>query len=1071
MRTKFRLLFLTLTGVLLTAQAAIAQTYQPSNRIPIADNSQIGTQVSGANNNFDITGGLQRGQNLFHSFQDFSVPTGGSASFNNPAGNRSIITRVTGNLFSDINGLIQTNGANFLLINPNGVVFGPGVRLDIGKAFVTSTANGINLVDGGGGKITFGTNANGDAPLLTIAPDVLFNVASLNMGGGTGAINNFGTLQTNNDGQYIGLVGGNINFNGGKIIAPGGRVDLGGLNTAGTVSFNSNGLVFDNNNANRSNISIANGSSISVRASQTLNPVDPVFFATAISPGSSINLSANQIDLLNSGSRFIAAANNPVNQAVGGLDAGLEVNAGNISGTIGTINLDATGDINLNQAAIFNVVRSGATGTGGGINLKGNNINIANKSEISTNLSEQAIGRGGDIVIAAKGNLTIAEPDYANVTTTITDTSSIVTAKSGYFDTRPKLPAGIVLPESVITANTLGNGDSGKISITTGGNILVRDRGVISSKVESTGTGNSGGVQIDAGGTFALRNGGQILTFSDESVSGSTGNAGNVEIKAKGDVTVSGTEDQSILAVDDDRNPLVIAKIDSNSFRKGNAGKITINAPTGKLSVVKRGAILSSMRKNGDGNSGGIDLTVRELLMSQFTEISGSLGGNGEDLVRGTAGDINITATGDIVLDEPANATTFEGSKPAPSIIASSIHGTATGPGGKVTIKTLGKVLLANHDGITSGVESGAEGNGGGIDITAGELNVLNEGVILTTAARDDKPGRSGDITIKTTGDITVAGNTNPNVGQDNSDKFYTSISSSNLRNGGAGKVQLEAGGTISILNKGGVKSLTGVDNLGNITNNKPNTNPSDASGGITLKANRLKLDRSDISVSSVNTGGNIVLDIRDLIFMGRNSQITTNSTGGGNGGDIIINSPFLIATPRNNDVTANAIQGQGGNVKIDAQGLFGIQFRPKASDSTSDITASSSFGQSGNVKINTPGVDPAKEKGELVTVPNDASKQISQVCNASNRQNKLTVTGRGGLPPNANDPLVSDVIWLDARTTTSPEAVSQTIAPVKLTPPAVGWIFDSQGKVTLVAATNPGQPTKTTVVCPNASK
>ena len=99
-----------------------AQTYTPSNRTPQADNS-IGTVVinSGANN-FNITGGLQRGQNLFHSFTDFSIPTGGAANFTNPAGNQSIITRITGNLFSDLNGTLNTNGANFLLINPNGVV-------------------------------------------------------------------------------------------------------------------------------------------------------------------------------------------------------------------------------------------------------------------------------------------------------------------------------------------------------------------------------------------------------------------------------------------------------------------------------------------------------------------------------------------------------------------------------------------------------------------------------------------------------------------------------------------------------------------------------------------------------------------------------------------------------------------------------------------------------------------------------------------------------------------------------------------------------------------------------------
>jgi large exoprotein involved in heme utilization and adhesion len=93
-------LLLTALALLLLPDITQSQTYTPSNRPPRADNS-IGTIVNptGADN-FNITGGLQRGQNLFHSFTDFSVPTGGSANFDNPAG-RSIITRVTGNFFSD----------------------------------------------------------------------------------------------------------------------------------------------------------------------------------------------------------------------------------------------------------------------------------------------------------------------------------------------------------------------------------------------------------------------------------------------------------------------------------------------------------------------------------------------------------------------------------------------------------------------------------------------------------------------------------------------------------------------------------------------------------------------------------------------------------------------------------------------------------------------------------------------------------------------------------------------------------------------------------------------------------
>jgi filamentous hemagglutinin family protein len=120
----FPLLSLAITITPWNAQAQII----PDNTLG-GENSSL-TPINNLTDRID--GGATRGTNLFHSFQEFSIPEGRAAYFNNPQAIQTIFSRVTGNNPSLLFGTLGVLGnANLFLINPRGIIFGPNATLDM----------------------------------------------------------------------------------------------------------------------------------------------------------------------------------------------------------------------------------------------------------------------------------------------------------------------------------------------------------------------------------------------------------------------------------------------------------------------------------------------------------------------------------------------------------------------------------------------------------------------------------------------------------------------------------------------------------------------------------------------------------------------------------------------------------------------------------------------------------------------------------------------------------------------------------------------------------------------------
>ncbi|OQW91418.1 MAG: hypothetical protein BWK78_04705 [Thiotrichaceae bacterium IS1] len=211
--------------------------------------------------------GQQVGANLYHSFGQFNLQSGESATFSGPESVNQVIGRVTGGFASQINGTLRST-TNVYLLNPAGIVFGEGARLDVQGSFHASTADTLRFEDG--------SEFNARQPnksLLTLAPIRAFGfvsdtIAPITVAAGRGQIGETDwdgkpTGLSVPEGKTLSLIGGNIEIkNGtfydtvknqneqswteatrlGSLNAPGGRLNLASVNSAGEVISTDAGL-------------------------------------------------------------------------------------------------------------------------------------------------------------------------------------------------------------------------------------------------------------------------------------------------------------------------------------------------------------------------------------------------------------------------------------------------------------------------------------------------------------------------------------------------------------------------------------------------------------------------------------------------------------------------------------------------------------------------------------------------------------------------------------------------------------------------------------------------------------
>ncbi|MEM8640085.1 MAG: S-layer family protein [Cyanobacteria bacterium P01_G01_bin.54] len=673
----FRLVLAIFLGISGSSQIAQAQ---------VTSDGTLSTGVSNTGSDYTITGGTTSGTNLFHSFDQFSVPTGGSATFDNATTIENIFSRVTGGNISSIDGFIATQGtANLFLVNPAGITFGENTTLSIGGSFFGSTAETVLFPN----SFEFNATSPTTPALLSIHSPI-----GLDMGNNPGAIevqgpghhftsplftfDTFGSTAPErlavNTGETLALIGGDITFTGGQALAPSGQIVIAGIAT-GMVNF-------------------AEGTSPGY-----------TFGYEGVSGFKDISLAQQTaLDASGNGQGAIEIVGNTISMTDGSIavidNVGSQSNQSITVQATDSLLIDGLGPGNISSGLISDGFGDGNAAT---IQIDAENLILTNSGQIAT-ADKGGAGLSGQITINVNNSIQIigsdsffdpaTVPGILNLTQGFSDLQGIdITARE------------LTMTDGAWIVSFSVSGTQGNIGVI---NIQVTDSIEITGTTDSSGpfslgpfnattigsrtfgAGEANTVAIDTTQLF-VRDGARISTTTADA-----GNAGNVMINASELIQVSGTVlglvnptsiDSGGTIIDSDFATLVGLP----PFPSGNSGDVTLNTP--RLEVLDGARV--TVRNNGTGNAGTLAVNADNILLRDRAGLTAST-------VSGEGGNIDLNANQSILLRQG-------------SLISAEAGG--TGNGGNITI--IAPFIVAVPGENSDIIANAVFGSGGNITITA----------------------------------------------------------------------------------------------------------------------------------------------------------------------------------------------------------------------------------------------------------------------------------------------------------------------------------------------------------------
>ena len=882
--------------------------------------SGLNTVVNQQDNQFTITGGTQKGNNLFHSFENFNVHSGESTMFND-SGIQNTIGRITGHHYSWINGTISSQAENLYLMNPNGFIFGENANLDVMGSLHVTTADYLTMEDGNrfyadpgedsvltvdnvesfgfidndignirinGAKLELNNNnsfsiVSGDIQIENA--DVNLQEGSLNMFAIKSPIDveEYKIIEDQPDLEFgnINLYSSKITINGnGGIYIQGEKVELetSKIDTLVSGSENSDNIYISTKKFQMNNQSmiqsVTNGSgdasSIFIKSKEAINISDSLIYLKA---NSELDNAGSAGDILLETYDFTLTTT-PENKGAiiwsttkgSGHSGNISIKASN-SVIVSGISSEGRGANILSFSHGINV----NSGNSGNIIIETNKLYIKDGAQLYSNTLGG--GAGGNINLKANELISISGRAQYESRQCYIASASVGTipgsGKSGDISIQTKQLD--LLDGATINSQTKGGGNAGDISIFSSEQIVISNEATLNSETQDIG--NAGNIFIFSSGQIKISNG--LLTAVSTNENENAGAAGNIIINT-GDLFLRG------------------AQINTETFGFGDAGKIIIHA-SGTInqsgfsfmpnfffspSIINTRTNYNLDDKNiRPGNAGDINIYAKYLNLNDGAQITSNSKGNGN--------------SGNILIDvsETVNLSGIQLDGTCSYILSNSTDKNInSGNAGKITINAKNIVL---NDGANVQTVTYGGGDGGDIDIVVSDIiemsgKDLNGNFSMFSSNTVYNKGKAGDISIKT-------GSLLMNVAQ---------ISSATYGIGNAGVIDINA--DESIILKGydtEIGKHSGISSRSKSENS--DINEAGNSGNISLKSENIHMLDYAFLISSTRGAGDAgIIEIQTKnLFLKDGSVIHSFTDGTGQGGDIIIkDSDFVLLSGMDSD-------------------------------------------------------------------------------------------------------------------------------------------------------------------------